>query len=334
MKKILIFLLLVSTGFAQEPVNFGWSPPSQEEKALSKDNQYTQQLQELVKYNDDSEVLLYRLIYRALKDNNQLTQEELDSGRLNSINQGSIGECIGAGTARALDATMACDIYTRKENEIWKSLANVEGIYAIGRLDNLGRGDGSTGIWSVSGLNKYGTLHRLLYGESDLRSTKPIQGREWAERGLPKDLIEKAKEHKVIASALVRTPDEVKAALQNGYGIILCSDVGYNNTRDRLAFLKRQGSWNHCMACLGWRPASSGREGFLIAQSWGNDWANGPIYPSDCIYGGFWITPDDLKAHLRSEDCYAIAGFEGFKKRNLKWDEIFKIGEKINVEDN
>ncbi len=138
----------------------------------------------------------------------------------------------------------------------------------------------------------------------------------------------------IYSKEVTPSPDEVKAALQNGYGIILCSDVGYNNTRDRLAFLKRQGSWSHCMACLGWRPASSGREGFLIAQSWGNDWANGPIYPSDCIYGGFWITPDDLKAHLRSEDCYAIAGFEGFKKRNLKWDEIFKIGEKINVEDN
>lgn len=333
--KLLVFLFLfVGAGFGQEPVNFGWAPPTPEQKALSKDNQYTQQLRDLVKYNDDSDVFLYRYIYKALKDTNQLSQGEIDSGRLNSIDQGSVGECVGAGTARALDATMACDIYVRRENERWRALANVEGIYAIGRLDHLSRSDGSTGIWSVSGLEKYGTLHRILYDNRDLTNTRPTQGREWAATGLPRELIDKAKDHKVIASALVRTPDEVKAALQNGYGVILCSDVGYNNTRDRDGFLRRQGSWNHCMACLGWRSKNTGREGFLIAQSWSNDWANGPIYPEDMVQGGFWITPEDLKMHLRSEDCYAIAGFEGFKKRELKWDEIFKIGEDINVEDN
>ena len=336
MKKILIFLLLVSTGFAQEPVNFGWSPPSQEQKALSKDNQYTQQLQELVKYNDDSDALIYRFLYKALKDSNQLTQEELDSGRLNSLDQGQYGFCVAYSGALCIDIVSACDIYVRHENERWVTRAHPIAIYGLGRNDNRGNYDGSSGSWQTEAYNKYGTLFRLKYESYDLLSlTDGSVGRQWAARGMPEELLKQAIDHKIIACSLIKTIDEAKAAIQNGYPITICAAASYGNKRNTQGFISLSGkNWNHSMTVTAYRAKTSGNEGFLIQNSWNNDWCGGGIYPEDQPHGSFWVTPKDLLFHLNQDDSYAIAGYNGFKKRNLKWEELFKIGEKINVEDN
>ena len=224
-----------------------------------------------------------------------------------------------------------------KEQERFKHHFNPNANYGIIRSEHLGRWDGAVGAWAVEAFNKYGTLYQIKYGEHDISNASPQDARKWAAQGLPKELLEAAGDHKVIASALVKTPDEVKAALQNGYGVILCSGVGYNSTRDSLGYLRPETVWQHCMACIAWRNKASGREGYLISNSWGGPegtWVNGPIWPEDMVFGSFWITPENLQLHLKENDSYAIAGYEGFKRRPLKWDEIFKIGEEINVEDN
>lgn len=345
MKRFLLLFLLIGQVHAQSPapqtrpaapavVNYGWVPPSPEERALAQDNVYTQQLRELVKYNDDSDVLLYRFLYRALKESNQLTPAEIESGRLDSLNQTSFPHCVGFATARGLDILAACDIYIRGEQEKWKDEFSPHGMYSITRQDNLGRFGGSTGSWMVETMQKYGTLNEIDYGDFNAENISGNEARTWQERGVPKEILEKAKDHPVIACALVKTTEEAKASLQNGYPINLCSNIGYNNTRDSAAFLKRQGSWGHSMCLVGWRSASSGREGFLILQSWGDDWASGNIYPEDMPKGAFFVSPQDLQLHLNSGDCYAMAGYQGFKRRPLKWDEIFKIGEEINVNEN
>lgn len=337
--KLLVFLFLfVGAGFGQEPVNFGWAPPTPEQKALSKDNQYTQQLRDLVQYNDDSDALIYRFYYKAKEKYGLLSELEKRTGRLASLDQGGTGSCVSFGTTRALQVTAACDIFMRNEPEDYKLDFCPNAIYGIIRLDHLGRWDGATGAWATESINKYGTLHLTTYGSYDLRTASDRDARNWAAVGLPRELVEESKKHQVISSTIVRTPEEVKAAIQNGYGVILCANVSYSTTRDSLAFSARTPpGWGHCMACVGYRGTSSGREGYLISNSWSGPegtWINGPIYPDDMIYGSFWITEENLKAHLKEGDSYAIAGYNGFKKRPLKWDEIFKIGEEINVEDN
>lgn len=333
---LLTVLLLVTTlGGARgdTPLNFGWNPPK---NAPQLNPVYEQQLDDLVQYNDDSDALPYRYLYQVYKDNELLTTLEKDTGRIASMDQGQVGSCVGWGTTRALQITASCDILLRKEPESFKVDFNPAAIYAIGRSENLGRWDGSTGQWSVNGLKKHGTLHRLEYGAFDLRNSTPLDGRNWSSTGLPQELLEKAKDHQVIACALVTTTEEVKASLQNGYGVILCSRVGYASTRDAQGFLRRSGSWAHCLACIAYRGPASGKEGFLISNSWGGPegtWVNGPIWPDDMPFGCFWITPSDLMAHLKEQDSYAIAGYNGFKLRPLKWGEVFKIGEEIKNED-
>lgn len=333
MKKILIFLLLVSTGFAQEPVNFGWVKP--EVQILPQDNTSRAQLEELIKYNDDSDAFLYRALYKVLKDSNMLSQEELSSGRLNSLNQKNVGSCVGYSSTNLIEITAAANIVHRKElGQIWRARVNPDAIYGIGRLGNLGNWDGSSAGWSVENIQKYGSLFRLEYDSFDLRNTEPIQGREWAARGLPKELLEKAAEHKALNYVQVKTAEEAKALIQNGYAVVTGAQASYPNTRDKDGFSKRNGTaWSHAMCFNSYRGKTSGREGFLCQNSW-DEWNNGPIYPNDMPIGSFWVSPEDLEFHLKQGDSFSISDYQGFQRRPLKWDEIFKIGEKINVEDN
>ena len=84
------------------------------------------------------------------------------------------------------------------------------------------------------------------------------------------------------------------------------------------------------MAFTAYRGKSSGREGFLCQNSWGNNWNDGAIYPNDQPHGSFWVSPEDLLFHLKQDDAYSISDYQGFKRRNLTWEEIFKVGEEIN----
>ena len=333
--RLLVLFLFVGTGFGQEPVNFGWVKPTEQQRALAENSTSRAQLEELVKYADDSNAFLYRYLYKTLKDSNLLSQEELDSGRLNSLNQGSVGSCVGYSSTNMIEITYACNIALRKEMmQIWKARVNPDAVYAIGRLGNLGGWDGSSAGWSVENLQKYGSLFRLQYDNYDLRNTQPTQGREWARIGVPKPLLEVAANHKALNYVQVKTVEEAKALIQNGYAVVTGAQASYPNTRDKLAFSKRNGtSWSHALNFHSYRNAASGREGFLCQNSW-DDWNNGPIYPEDMPIGSFWVTPEDLQFHLNQGDAYSISDYQGFKRRNLKFEEIFKIGEEINVEDN
>lgn len=337
MQKFLILFLLIfsnSTLGAEKPQYFGWIPHQKSEKHLQK-TIYDEQLSELVKWNDDTQdAYLYRFLYQAMKDAKQLNQSEIQSGRLDSLDQGQVGSCVGYGTSIALDTLMAANAYHKKQLlQIWLSRVHPPAIYAIGRNEHRQGFDGSTGIWQVEGLQKYGSLHRLKYDSYDLTQVNQMDARKWASQGLPGNLLEDAKEHKLVNYALVDTLDKAKAALQNGYPLILCSSIGYNNQRDQNGFLRRQGSWMHCMACTGYRSADTGKEGYLIIQSWGNNWAGGPIFPDDMPQGAFWVTPQDLMAHLREKDSFALSDYQGFKRREIKWLDVFNFNGEISEDE-
>ncbi len=338
---LIIWIICASTLFAQDnapKLNFGLLPVDTELSNEIAQNVYTQQLRNLVKYNDDGDALIYRYYYKIKEKYGLLTELEKRTGRIASMDQGDTGSCVGFGTTKALQMTAACDILVRGEPETFKFDFSPNAIYGIIRYDNQGRWDGATGAWASESLKKYGTLHNRIYGNLDLSQATPQNARQWAAQGLPRELMEAAKEHLVLNSALVSTVDEVKAALQNGYGVILCANVSYSSTRDSEGFSKRTPEgWSHCLSAIAYRGAGSGREGYLIGNSWGGPegtWINGPIYPDDMPFGSFWITPENLSVHLKGRDCYAIAGYSGFKKRPITWQEIFKVGEEINVEDN
>lgn len=335
--RLLPFFLLCFSAQAAETqpklVNFGYNKPK-EEVSLPNEVVYRQQLEELVKVADEQDSFNYKFLYKVLKDAKLLSEKELETGRLSSLNQGQVGSCVGYGTTHALEITAAANVAHRQQlREIWLARANPDAIYGLGRYENRGNWDGSNGSWSVEALAKYGSLHRLQYGSHDLRSTVPTDGRRWAAQGLPKELLEAAGDHKALACVQIKSVEEAKAALQNAYGIIICGQGSFSSHRDELGFIKKNGNdWAHCMAISSYRGPKSGKEGYLLQNSWGDTWVNGPVYPPDMPHGSGWITAEDLNHYIRQGDTFAIAGYEGFKKRDIKWEEVFSIGEAATSE--
>ncbi len=324
-----VAFILSITSVAQEPklVNFGYNKPKQD-VSLPNEVVYRQQLAELVKYADEQDSLNYKFLFKVLKDAELLTAKEVETGRLSSLNQGQVGSCVGYGTTHALEITAAANVAHRQQlREIWLARANPDAIYGLGRYEHRGNWDGSNGSWSVEALAKYGSLHRLVYESHDLRNTVPTDGRKWAAQGLPEELLKAAGDHKALACVQIKSVEEAKACLQNAYGIIICGQGSFSSRRDELGFIKLNGNdWAHCMAISSYRGPKSGKEGFLLQNSWGDTWVNGPVYPPDMPHGSGWITASDLLHYIKQGDTYSIAGYEGFKKRDIKWDEVFDIG--------
>jgi hypothetical protein len=71
--------------------------------------------------------------------------------------------------------------------------------------------------------------------------------------------------------------------------------------------------------------ATSGRDGVLILNSWGDKWVTGPKWPPDQPDGSFWISKADATAIIAQGDSFAIGSVGGFKYRDLhngNWMEV------------
>lgn len=346
LRSSIIFLLICSSAFAGEekstpvqiPVlmgdgesvqNFGYYANKKESDRVyqSLPKAWHDQLVRLSGKDENTSAYNWRFLYKALQEAGTLSSKETESGRLSALNQGNVGSCVGYSSSQSLDILMATNAYARKQLlQIWRSRVNPDAIYGITRYDHLGGWDGSTGGWAVEGFKKYGTLHRFVYGSFDLTQPKPENGRSWAKSGLPKELIKEAIEHQLISSTRLSTTSEARAALQNGYTIIVCAQASYPNTRDKDGFSRRNGrAWSHAMAVVGYRGVDTGREGFLILNSWGDTWNDGGVFPPDMPFGSFWVTPEDLKYHIDQEDSWAFAGYNGFIRQEVDWEQVFNF---------
>ena len=65
--------------------------------------------------------------------------------------------------------------------------------------------------------------------------------------GVPSDLKQIAQDNQVLTTSLIKTVDEARDALANGYGISVCSSYGFSNRRDSKGFARKTTSWAHAM---------------------------------------------------------------------------------------
>lgn len=300
------------------PVNrFGWVPNPEETAKFVRSLPYASFAGALDGglYGDDGNALLYKALMTA-------APELVKDGRLIARNQSSIGSCVGHGTATGVDATYACEVVIKKEPEKWAGRCAADAAYGLSRqvVNQNGGWEGSNGSWAAKAVMEIGTLHMVNYeGIIDLSEYTVSRCRQFQRQGLNETLRQKAGEHKMGTAALVRTVEEAKVALQNGYAINVCSNQGFSGKRDELGFMKGQGSWAHSMVILGYRGPASGREGFLIQNSWGSDWGSGPFW-EDQPWGSFWCVPDTLSRMLRGGDSFAYSAYNGFPRQRLPFD--------------
>ena len=254
-----------------------------------------------------------------------------------------IGDCVGWGGELA--CTMLMALKHVKGMGSFIAQAATEALYAGSRVEagNDGRPagyrDGSYGAALVEWLTGWGVLVRKDYSEitgdpsHDLRVYSGDRAKDWGNYGCggrrdargdgPLDKI--AREMPVVDAVRVTDVMSAAYALQNGYPIVVCSNVGYEGMRRNSdGVVRRNGTWYHCMMFGGvrWRNGSPFLRQF---QSWGPESCSGPDpgINDDSISGcSWWTTPEDAEAQLRQGDSYILSDIEGMPLQKLPTAEM------------
>lgn len=240
--------------------------------------------------------------------------------------QGGLGSCVGWGSADAVDVSFAVAYSQGKASE-WRMVAT-ESTYGL--RGELGESFGyySDGWWGsgvAKGLRDCGVLFREKYSEGsnavDLTSRSEQRERDWGHYGTggrnSEWLDPIAARYKIPHVAPVKTTDEAKASLANGYAIFICSGVGFDPcVRNADGVVRRGGSWSHCMACVGYYTVDQ-QTVFVIENSWGPNSVTGPPGPEVLSGAQFAITTADMQRIFDADDSYAVSGPNGFEPQEL-----------------
>jgi hypothetical protein len=224
------------------------------------------------------------------------------------------GDCVSHATRNAVDVSRAVEIDVHRDKESWIAKGATEAIYGA-------RGHGGQGM-SCSRAATFvsqagGVVVRKNYkGVADFTKYNGNLGAGWGSRGLPDPVIDLANDHQIKTVSLVRTIEEARDALANGYGLAVCSSYGFSNKRDKKGFAKVSGSWAHAMAWIACDDTGS-EPSFLVQNSWGkwNDGGHpewGPI-PD----GSFLINAEAAAGMLSQNGAYAFSNFDGFPVQKL-----------------
>jgi hypothetical protein len=246
---------------------------------------------------------------------------------LPSRDQKNIGTCVSLGFAGCVEVRLAVQTATRKGTNARIENIATEVIYGGSRYNIHGRlaiqGDGSTGSYAVRWLSEYGICERKNYPDAgvDLSEYSVDRSRDWGNRGVPSQMLPYCKPN-LCTYALVQSSEECLKALETGCPVGVCSNVGFGFiergpvTRDSEGRLRAVNNWNHCMFIAGYREDI---KSFLIVNSWGSKWVNGPKGKYDDIPdGSFWAEWNTVDRMLKQRDSYAISGVNGFKKTKLE----------------
>jgi hypothetical protein len=224
------------------------------------------------------------------------------------------GDCVSHGTRNACDVSRAVEIDVDGEKEAWIARGATEAIYGARGFS----GQGMSCSRAAEFVSKIGgiLIRKDYKGVIDLSKYNGNIGAGWGGRGLPDKVLDLANDHQIKTTSLVRTIEEARDALSNGYGLAVCSNYGFSNKRDKNGFANESGSWGHCMAWIACDDTGS-EPAFLVQNSWGkwNDGGHptwGPI-PD----GSFLIHADTAAGMLSQNGSYAFSNFDGFPLQKL-----------------
>lgn len=228
-----------------------------------------------------------------------------------------IGDCVSFGHGHANDLLQCLELVLGDGDSGEYAETDTEFIYATSRevAGILGRGDGSYGSAAIKAMTTLGVVSREMLGSDGAYSGS--RAKSWGRTGAPADAKAKAAAFKLGGGALVRTWDELVAALRNGYPVTICTARGFNMTRDAQGFCRMQGRWGHCMFVAGVR---FDREGACVVQSWGPDTPGGTLALDQPTFS-FWADRSAIESILGEGDSWAISKAPDFKPRPLpaKW---------------
>ena len=168
-----------------------------------------------------------------------------------------------------------------------------------------------------------GILVRKNYGDVDLSKYNSSLG---ARKKIPNNVYKtEAQKHQVKTISNIRTVEEARDALANGYALSVCSGYGFSSRRDSNGLAKRSSGWNHAMSWIACDDTHKRLKEtlFLVQNSWGK-WNSGPRVLGQ-PEGSFWIREKDARGMLSGGGGWVFSDVDGFPARKIDWSisEVF-----------
>jgi hypothetical protein len=311
--------LFANAAYREEVIQSGWFDDPRVTRYFVRDNAnpYLSQVNEAIRGTGKGQVaLLWKFLDKVL-------------GRPMLPHEQQIGDCVSHGYGLGVDILTATQIVKRQSPQKWVAEAATEIIYGGGRVEIASKrygknwfGDGMTGTVAAEFVKTYGILLRQQYLSSwDFTTYDGSLARKLGSVGVPDELEPLCRIHPVGCVTLVRSWDEARDCIYNGYPIALCSSQGFNTRRgrDRDGFLPpSRNPWMHCMLLAGIDDAYD-RPGGLIINSWGTTWIHGPTR-HDQPAGSFWADASVIDRICRQGDTIALSCYAGYPRQDyLLW---------------
>lgn len=300
----------VIEGGAPEAYSFGWlDEPEHVDQVVRtfKSPYFSDSANGLMLSTEDKDAFLWKYY------------EQVHGHPWKAHDQNGTGCCVGEGFAAGVEILTAVGIVVDGNSHEYQDIS-AAAVYALSREvgDFLGNQDGSTGADAAKALQDLGVVSCKDAGDTNgvdgTAKTHASLAKQWGRSGLPAALKQIAVKHRVKTVSRVRSAEEVRVALTNGYPVPICSTVGFEPfRRDSDGFCKPGGTWPHCMCIVGYR---ADKRAFLVLQSWGETMPPGPktLGQPNC---SFWITWDACNRITKTGECYAISNFDGYPAQRL-----------------
>jgi hypothetical protein len=224
------------------------------------------------------------------------------------------GDCVSHAVRNACDISRAVEIDIEGEKEAWIARGATEAIYGARGW----AGQGMSCSRAAEFVSKIGgiVVRKEYKGIVDFSKYNGNLGAGWGGRGLPDKVIDLANDHQIKTVSLIRTIDEARDALANGYGVAVCSSYGFSNKRDKKGISNVSGSWAHAMAWIACDDTGS-EPLFLVQNSWGK-WNDGGHPEWGPIPDGSFLIRAEVAAGMLSQNgSYACSNFDGFPLQKL-----------------
>lgn len=274
--------------------------------------------------------------YREEKGRHALWQfgRQVNGGKHLPYNWQLTGSCVGAGAGNMLKTLICVEVVNGEPEEflhVWWPYHYGQGRRHAGMS---GRGEGSFGSAQAKALVQDGVFAITEATEQKLPDFRDVDGWQQLTRSVELEWSDgRAKNvdpwktlglrHPVKTAAPIRTTDELKAALQNGYPCTIAGTFGTKTIRPQGTPAVNVAEWDDTWPHQQWIDEAWDHPTLGTIYRWGNNW--GPkAHPSptqDEPFGGFYLVEKTMAKVLssRGAECYAFSAFLGFPSRNLDW---------------
>jgi len=251
-----------------------------------------------------------------------------------SINQLSVGSCVGAAYAGAAEDELSIEAVL--DNIAIPSVrVCIEAMYGASRVEIGGgrlRGDGSNGSWAAKAAQTIGTLFYQKYDVNGV--TYDLSGgytvarcRDWGSRGVPDVLEPTAKQVLFKDATLITSLDALWTLLGDRRPVVVCGDISRPYKRSPGGWCYRTGTdWAHAQRLRGRLVVKGNKRAVIYNNSWGNYLGsdnNRVTLESGkeiTLPQGAYIAPlEELDFELRQRDTFALFNTVGLAPRKINY---------------